>query len=75
VGGARLDRAKYATKSVTDTGATDHVHHRRLRATARHLVLRAEAAQQDVYSPLPRPHEHASTTSGEQHKGGVVRNR
>jgi hypothetical protein len=44
--------AKYATKSVTDTGATDNAHHRRLRATARDLALRAEAAQQDSYELL-----------------------
>jgi len=33
--------ANYATKSVTDTGATENAHHRRLRATARDLALRA----------------------------------
>jgi hypothetical protein len=44
--------AKYATKSVTDTGATDNAHHRRLRATARDLALRAEAAHQASYELL-----------------------
>ncbi|MGN6577980.1 MAG: replication initiator [Nocardioides sp.] len=37
--------AKYATKSATDTGATDNAHHQRLRATARHLAARARADQ------------------------------
>ena len=44
--------AKYATKSVTDTGATDNAHHRRLRATAHAHALRAEAAQEDSYELL-----------------------
>ena len=44
--------AKYATKSVTDTGATDNAHHRRLRATARDLACRADAAHQDSYELL-----------------------
>jgi replication initiator protein RepSA len=44
--------AKYATKSITDTGATGNAHHRRLRATARDLAVRAEAAQQDSYELL-----------------------
>ena len=44
--------AKYATKSVTDSGAADNAHHRRLRATARDLALRAEAAQEDSYELL-----------------------
>ena len=33
--------AKYATKTVGDTGATDTTHHRRIRATARDLADRA----------------------------------
>ena len=44
--------AKYATKSLTDTGATDNAHHRRLRATAHDLALRADAAHQDSYELL-----------------------
>jgi len=44
--------AKYATKSVTDTSATDNAHHRRLRATAHALALRAQAAQEDSYELL-----------------------
>ena len=39
--------AKYATKSATDTGATDNPHHQSLRATARHLAARARAADQN----------------------------
>ena len=35
--------AKYATKSVTDTGSTENAHHRRLRAHARDLAVRADA--------------------------------
>ena len=38
--------AKYATKSATDSGASDNAHHRRLRATARQLATRAQAADQ-----------------------------
>ncbi len=33
--------AKYATKSATDTGNSDSPHHRRIRATARQLAVRA----------------------------------
>ena len=44
--------AKYATKSVSDTGATDNAHHRRLRATSRDLAVRADAARQDSYELL-----------------------
>jgi hypothetical protein len=44
--------AKYATKSAAGTGATDNAHHRRLRATARELALRADAAQEDSYELL-----------------------
>jgi hypothetical protein len=35
--------AKYATKSAADTGATDNLHHRRIRATTRILAHRAQA--------------------------------
>jgi hypothetical protein len=44
--------AKYATKSATDTGATDSAHHRRLRGTARELALRADAAGEDSHELL-----------------------
>jgi len=44
--------AKYATKSATDTGATDNAHHRRLRATARALAIRADAAGEESYELL-----------------------
>ena len=74
--------AKYATKSVTDTGATDNAHHRRLRATARDLAGRAEAAQQDSYELLGKwthmlgfrgtsPPSHAATRSPSAHSGGL----
>lgn len=36
--------AKYATKSATDTGATDNAHHRRIRGTAQALADRADSA-------------------------------
>ena len=36
--------AKYATKSATDTGATDNPHHQRIRATVRTLAASAKAA-------------------------------
>jgi hypothetical protein len=36
--------AKYATKAADDSGATDDVHHRRIRATTRDLVERARAS-------------------------------
>ena len=38
--------AKYATKSATDTGATDNPHHQRLRATARRLAARSKTSDQ-----------------------------
>lgn len=44
--------AKYATKSVTDSRVVKNAHHRRIRATARALADRAEAAQGDAYELL-----------------------
>jgi hypothetical protein len=35
--------AKYSTKSAADSGAADTAHHRRIRATARELAVRARA--------------------------------
>ena len=39
--------AKYATKTVGDTGATDTTHHRRIRATAQDLADRADDRRTD----------------------------
>ncbi len=49
--------AKYATKSATDTGNTDDLHHRRLRATARELATRARAATRERRGDGPGPYE------------------
>ena len=46
--------AKYATKSATDTGASDTAHHCRLRTTTRALAARADAAGEDSYELLDK---------------------
>jgi hypothetical protein len=47
--------AKYATKSATDTGGTDNLHHRRIRATTRALAGRARTATAARSSPRSGP--------------------
>jgi hypothetical protein len=48
--------AKYATKSATDTGNTDSLHHRRLRGVARDLATRARSADR-ARGAEPGPYE------------------
>jgi len=43
--------AKYATKSAEDTGVTDNLHHRRIRASAYSLTDRAQAPGTDAEGP------------------------